>query len=65
MCAARPLAVELANHAEVLALTDDSYRTRQRRQLLARASRAADDELARRAEALRAKTWGCPKRSAE
>jgi hypothetical protein len=50
-------AAELANHAE-LTLTGDSYRTRQRRQLLAKASRAANDWLARRPEALHANSWG-------
>jgi DNA replication protein DnaC len=33
----------LVHHAEVLTLTDDSCRTRQRRQLLAKENRAADD----------------------
>ncbi len=34
----------LVHHAEVLTLTGDSYRTRQRRQLLAKENRAADDQ---------------------
>nr|WP_240630856.1 ATP-binding protein [Mycolicibacterium sp. GF69] len=33
----------LMHHAEVLTLTGDSYRTRQRRQLLVKQDRAADD----------------------
>ena len=33
----------LVHHAEVLTLTGDSYRTRQRRQLLAKENRPADD----------------------
>jgi DNA replication protein DnaC len=39
----RPPFDRLVHHAEVLTLTGDSYRTRQRRQLLAKENRAADN----------------------
>jgi hypothetical protein len=35
----------LVHHAKVLTLTGDSYRTRQRRQLLAKENRAAADQF--------------------
>lgn len=40
---AAPMIDRLVHHAEVLTLTGDSYRTRQRRQLLTKENRAAND----------------------